>query len=476
MSARGAPAWIALRMSLLMKAEQCSPNLSGAARLEGDRADVLGALDAQVARRRLLEEGAGARRAGLVHRVVDRDAVVEQHVLGVLPADLEERVDVGLEVGRAGGVGDDLVVDAVRLQEDAEQLAGRAGGGGERDPRPRVADLLADLDQAALERRHGVAVGPPVVGRGDLQRLGVDRAPPWSSSSRRRRRGCTRPRDAALLGGKGSSAPAPRPRRAARRACRPRAGRARRRRPRGGSGWPSARARCAAPKASKKRACAGTTKSICGQASARKRRRWRFWVTPPTSTTWPARTLALIRNSPTLSAMTFESERAMSPFVASPLFRRWVQSDFMKTEQRAESLRTRAPSVTASRLLEVEVHAAELLAEELARAGGALVARVARLDARPPVEDVDDEVLAAERDDGARAQGEGVERRLHGARGDHVGDVDPPPSGASGREGARRGRAVERERGEGLRRAPSRCRPRARPRRAGPPRPPGRRP
>ncbi len=31
MSARSAPFWMALRMSLLMKAEQCSPNFSGAA-------------------------------------------------------------------------------------------------------------------------------------------------------------------------------------------------------------------------------------------------------------------------------------------------------------------------------------------------------------------------------------------------------------------------------------------------------------
>jgi hypothetical protein len=31
MSARAAPPWIALRMSLLMKAEQCSPNFRGAA-------------------------------------------------------------------------------------------------------------------------------------------------------------------------------------------------------------------------------------------------------------------------------------------------------------------------------------------------------------------------------------------------------------------------------------------------------------
>ena len=90
-----------------------------------------------------LQEGARAGRAGLVHRVVDGHAVVDEDVLGVLPADLEDRVDVLLEVGRADGVGDDLVVDAGRLEEHAEQLARRAGGGDEADPRLVLAQLLA---------------------------------------------------------------------------------------------------------------------------------------------------------------------------------------------------------------------------------------------------------------------------------------------------------------------------------------------
>ena len=82
----------------------------------------------------------------------------------------------------------------------------------------------------------------------------------------------------------------------------------------------------------------------------------------------PFRTLALMRNSPTLSAMTLESESAMSPFVASPLFRRCVQSDFMKTEQRAESFEHARAVGRRVEVLEPEVHAPELLAEELARA------------------------------------------------------------------------------------------------------------
>ena len=85
--------------------------------------------DVEVARGRFLEERSGPGRAGLVHGVVDGHAVVQQDVLGVLPADLEDGVDLGLEVGGAHRVGDDLVVDAGRLQEHAEQLARRAGGG-----------------------------------------------------------------------------------------------------------------------------------------------------------------------------------------------------------------------------------------------------------------------------------------------------------------------------------------------------------
>ncbi len=73
---------------------------------------------------------------------------------------------------------------------------------------------------------------------------------------------------------------------------------------------------------------------------------WRLRVTPPISSTSPDSTRPLRRNSAALSAITFESESAMSPRVASPLLSRWVQSDFMKTEQRDERLTTFA-SATA---------------------------------------------------------------------------------------------------------------------------------
>ena len=107
--------------------------LQGGAGGQRDVADLRGAADVEVALGRLLEEGARARRAGLVHRVVDRHAVLEEDVLRVLAADLEDRVDVLGEVGGADGVGDDLVVDALGLEEDAEDLARGARRRGQGD-------------------------------------------------------------------------------------------------------------------------------------------------------------------------------------------------------------------------------------------------------------------------------------------------------------------------------------------------------
>ena len=92
-------------------------------RLERYRADLRRGVNVQVTRGRFLQEGPCSGRAGFVHRVVDRDAVVDEHVLGVLSADLEYRVDIFLEVCRTDGVRDDLVVDADRLKENAQEFA-----------------------------------------------------------------------------------------------------------------------------------------------------------------------------------------------------------------------------------------------------------------------------------------------------------------------------------------------------------------
>jgi len=121
MSGRLAPPWMALRMSLLMNAEQCSPNFSGAAASRAMGRSPR-ALDVQVAAADS-SRNEPCRGARFIHRIVDGHAVVEQHVLRVLPADLEQRVDAGIEVRGAGGVRDDLVVDAGGFQEHAEQFA-----------------------------------------------------------------------------------------------------------------------------------------------------------------------------------------------------------------------------------------------------------------------------------------------------------------------------------------------------------------
>ena len=67
-----------------------------------------------------------------------------------------------------------------------------------------------------------------------------------------------------------------------------------------------------------------------------KRRMWGLRVVPPVSMTRPCMTFARLRKSTTLVAITIESETTISSLVASRLLSRWVQSDFMKTEQRVD--------------------------------------------------------------------------------------------------------------------------------------------
>jgi hypothetical protein len=101
--------------------------------LQGYGADVGRVVDVQVAGRGFLEEGAGARAAGLVHGVVDGHLVAERHVLGVLAADLENGVDARVEKTGAHGVGQDLVVDPPGAAVDAQKFAGGSGSGHQRN-------------------------------------------------------------------------------------------------------------------------------------------------------------------------------------------------------------------------------------------------------------------------------------------------------------------------------------------------------
>ena len=143
----------------------------------------------------LLQEGAGAGGAGLVHGEVHHDAVLQADELGVLPADLEDGVrdavdQLAADEGGAGLVGGDLVVDGVGADQFPDQFPAGAGGAHAADAQPR-AHLVPDVLQALVDHFHGAAVGLDV----DLldHLAGRRRAPPgWWRRSRRRRPGTRR--------------------------------------------------------------------------------------------------------------------------------------------------------------------------------------------------------------------------------------------------------------------------------------------
>ena len=110
---------------------------------------------------RLFEEGAGPRAAGVVHGVIDRDAVLDLGVLGVLPADLEDGLDPGVEEPGPGGVGDDLVDDPAGSGVQPRDLPARA-----RDPETDDGEPLRQRPQAFGEFRIAGAGGPDRVARG----------------------------------------------------------------------------------------------------------------------------------------------------------------------------------------------------------------------------------------------------------------------------------------------------------------------
>ena len=78
----------------------------------------------QVAGGRLLKEGAGTGRAGLVHCIVDRHFVLKKYIFGILTADLENSVHIIGEIGGSLGVGDNLIIYSRSLQEYSQNLTG----------------------------------------------------------------------------------------------------------------------------------------------------------------------------------------------------------------------------------------------------------------------------------------------------------------------------------------------------------------
>ena len=87
-----------------MNAAQVALNCTGVGGSQGEIGDLRD-VHAEIAVGAFFEKRAGARRTGIVHRVVDGHAVAQVNVFGVLAADLEDRVDIGVVVGGAGGVG-----------------------------------------------------------------------------------------------------------------------------------------------------------------------------------------------------------------------------------------------------------------------------------------------------------------------------------------------------------------------------------
>jgi len=102
-----------------------------------------------------------------VHLEVDDGAVVERDVFGVLTAYLEDGVDVFVYINRGRRVRRDLVLDDVRADEVAGEVAPRAGG----PDAPHdylIRDLRAHLGQAAPDGLDGPARGHQVPLRDDV--------------------------------------------------------------------------------------------------------------------------------------------------------------------------------------------------------------------------------------------------------------------------------------------------------------------
>ena len=167
MSSWATPSWMAFLMSEAMKAAHWSLKLGGRRPLQGDLGDFLH-FHPEGLEGRFFQEGAGARRAGFVHGVIGGNRVGDVGVLGVLAADFENGVHLGVEIDRGRGVGDDLVDDAVREGVQPRDLPARPAHAQPRDAdrfRVHLPPHLLDDRAVALARcAHRVAVRAQVHG------------------------------------------------------------------------------------------------------------------------------------------------------------------------------------------------------------------------------------------------------------------------------------------------------------------------
>ena len=85
-------------------------------------------IHAEIAVGAFFEKGTGARGTGVIHRVVDGNAVAQVNVFGILAADFKDRVDLAIEMGGAGRMSRNLIVDMLGAKVGAGELARRTGG------------------------------------------------------------------------------------------------------------------------------------------------------------------------------------------------------------------------------------------------------------------------------------------------------------------------------------------------------------
>ena len=117
--------------------------------------------DAEIAVGALLQEGAGAGRTGVIHRIVDGHTVTQIDVLGVLPSDLENGVHLRIEMGCACRLGRNLIVDVLRPEIGTGKFPGRSGCADQSDR--AIPHLLDEGLEALAGGRHRIALRTPVI-------------------------------------------------------------------------------------------------------------------------------------------------------------------------------------------------------------------------------------------------------------------------------------------------------------------------
>ena len=119
-------------------------------------------VDAKALLGRFLQEAPCPGAASLVHGVVTGDAVHQIGVFRVLTANLEDGVHAGVVKGGTGGVGDDLVDDAIRECVESGDLSATSTHAEPDDPDSGPGQLFLDRPVAFPRSADRVPLGPQV--------------------------------------------------------------------------------------------------------------------------------------------------------------------------------------------------------------------------------------------------------------------------------------------------------------------------